>query len=219
MLALVSAPGCTRREPPTPDGSPSVAPPDLSGGSAEPPPRTPVSEDAASFAVAPSVLGARAGPSATLDPARLPQTHDMPSSSGPSFDAMSAALWEGIVRDKPAIAMASFFPRAAYAQVKAVSDPGADWQHRLVSAFERDIHALHTQLGGGADRARLVGLEVPQSRARWVEPGEEWNKLGYFRVFGSALRYEIDGSKRAFEVKSLISWRGQWYVVHLCAIK
>ena len=63
------------------------------------------------------------------------------------------------------------------------------------------------------------GLEVPEARGRWVDPGEEYNKIGYYRVFGSRLRYELDGDAHAFDVKSLISWRGEWYVVHLSAIK
>ena len=60
---------------------------------------------------------------------------------------------------------------------------------------------------------------MPDARARWVDPGEEYNKIGYYRVFGSRLRYEVDGAARSFDVKSLISWRGEWYVVHLGAIK
>jgi hypothetical protein len=78
---------------------------------------------------------------------------------------------------------------------------------------------LHAHLGQGAPRARLVGLDVPHGSARWVEPGEEWNKLGYFRVFGSKLRFEVDGTADSFDVKSLIAWRGEWYVVHLSAIR
>jgi hypothetical protein len=115
--------------------------------------------------------------------------------------------------------MSSFFPVGAYEQVKDVGDPAGDWKHRLVSAYQRDIHALHAGLGDASASAHLVRLEVPAERARWVEPGEEWNKLGYFRVFGSKLRYQLDGTDAAFEVKSLISWRGEWYVVHLTAIK
>jgi hypothetical protein len=114
--------------------------------------------------------------------------------------------------------MPFFFPLEAYEQVKDVGDPASDWKHRLVAAYERDIHALHARLAD-ATSARLTTLEVPDARARWVEPGEEWNKLGYFRVFGSKLRYEADGESRAFEIKSLISWRGEWYVVHLSAIR
>ena len=50
-------------------------------------------------------------------------------------------------------------------------------------------------------------------------PGEEYNKIGYYRVFGSQIRYEAKGEARSFEVKSLISWRGEWFVVHLSAIR
>jgi len=176
--------------------------------------------------VAPSttVLGLGA-PSATGTPwveagapALLSQTHDKPLPSSPALDQRASALWAAIVRDDPGVAMPFFFPLDAYEQVKDVGDPAADWKHRLVSAYGRDIHALHAQLGDAA-AARLVSLEVPDARARWVEPGEEWNKLGYFRVFGSKLRYEIDGDAAAIEIKSLISWRGEWYVVHLSAIQ
>jgi len=154
------------------------------------------------------------------DSASLPQTHDRPSASGPAFDARVAALWDAIVRDDPDRAIPFFFPLGAYQQVKDVTDPGSDWRHRLVAAYKRDIHALHGRLrtGEGGAPPRFVAFEVPESRSRWVEPGEEWNKIGYYRVFGSRLRYEDASGEHAFDVKSLISWRGEWFVVHLSAI-
>jgi hypothetical protein len=144
-----------------------------------------------------------------------------------------AALGEAIVRDDPERAMAFFFPLGAYEQVKDIGSPAIDWKRRLVAAYVRDIHALHARLAeaqalrdgppeDSGTGARLLGLDVPDARARWVEPGEEYNKIGYFRVFGSRLRFEVGGPKQTlqtFDVKSLISWRGEWYVVHLSAIK
>jgi hypothetical protein len=156
---------------------------------------------------------------APIDPAALPQTRDVPSASGPAFDARAAALWDAIITGDAARAMPFFFPLAAYAQVKDVADPATDWKHRLVAAYQRDIRAIHGHLEDGASRAKLVGLEVPAGHARWVEPGEEWNKIGYYRVFGSKLRYELDGQSHTVDVKSLISWRGEWFVVHLSAIQ
>jgi hypothetical protein len=156
---------------------------------------------------------------ASVDPATLPQTRDRPAAAGPAFEARVAALWSAVVADDPQQAMPFFFPVAAYQQVKDVPDPASDWKHRLVAAYAHDIHTLHARLGSDAPRATLDGIDVPDARARWVEPGEEYNKLGYYRVFGSRLRYEIDGAARSFDVKSLISWRGEWYVVHLSAIK
>jgi hypothetical protein len=156
---------------------------------------------------------------ADADSPRLPQTRERPLASSVAFKREAAALWEAIVRDEPALAMPFFFPLDAYEQVKDVGDPAADWKRRLVGAYERDVHNLHARLGEGSATARFVALEVPEGQARWVDPGEEMNKLGYFRVFGSKLRYEVDGNPAAFDIKSLISWRGEWYVVHLSAIK
>jgi hypothetical protein len=65
-----------------------------------------------------------------------------------------------------------------------------------------------------------VKVDVPQDRAKWVDPGEEYNKLGYYRVYGTHIVYETgSGKERTFDVSSLISWRGQWYVVHLTGFK
>jgi hypothetical protein len=202
-LSTAPLAACTRHEPPTPEGALSAALPEFD----TPPP-------IASQAPAPD---ASAEPSA--DPALSPQTREVPRTSGEAFDARVAALWEAIVTDDPERAMVFFFPLGAYQQVKDVGAPAADWKHRLVAAYARDIHTLHSHLGNDAARARLVALDVPEARSRWVEPGEEYNKIGYFRVFGSKLRYEVDAAAHAFDVKSLISWRGQWYVVHLSAIK
>jgi hypothetical protein len=204
LLAFLAA--CTRGEPPAPRGSPSVAEPMV----APAPPSPVTASDAAS---APPLA------SAPADPSLLPQTRDRPDASGTAFDGRVSALWDAIVADDPARAMPFFFPLGAYRQVKDISDPASDWNRRLVAAYSHDIHALHARLGADAPRARLVRLDVPPERARWVDPGEEYNKIGYYRVFGSRLHYAVDGAPHAIEIKSLISWRGEWYVVHLSAIE
>jgi len=222
-VGLALSAGCTHREPPAPEGFPSVALPEVAApGAAAPSTRAVVraSTDAArpSAAATPAAPLVDASPDAT-DPSLLPQTRDEPQASGPRFDARVAALWDGIIHDDPDRAMPFFFPLGAYRQVKDVYDPAADWKHRLVAAYRHDVHELHAKLGADAAQAKLVGLDVPQARARWVDPGEEYNKIGYYRVFGSKLRYDVDGRSGAFDVKSLISWRGEWFVVHLSAIR
>ncbi|MGD0527353.1 MAG: hypothetical protein ABSE49_19585 [Polyangiaceae bacterium] len=213
LVALAA--GCTRNEPPAPDASPSVALPELRPASSA----TVSAAATTGLTPAPSASPTPPPSASAADPATLPQNHDHPPASGAAFDAGVAALWAGIVADDPEKAMPFFFPLAAYQQVKDVSDPGSDWKHRLVAAYGRDVHALHARLGADATRATFVGIDVPDAHARWVDPGEEYNKIGYFRVFSSRLRYTVDGEARSFEVKSLISWRGEWYVVHLGAIK
>jgi hypothetical protein len=211
---LAAFTGCAHREPPAPDTSPSVALPEPLPVTAPPQPRS-----GSSAAPPSSSTPGSAASAGAPDPSLLPQTHDRPEASGAAFDARVSALWAAIAADEPERAMPFFFPLGAYQQVKDISDPASDWKRRLVAAYAHDIHALHASLRDQTARATLVGMEVPETRARWVDPGEEYNKIGYYRVFGSRLRYSVDGETRSLEVKSLISWRGEWYVVHLSAIK
>ena len=153
----------------------------------------------------------------TGDPGALPQTPDQPAGSGPELETGTGALWHAVVTDDPATAMPFFFPVSAYQQVKAIQDPSRDWQRRLVGAYETDIHGLHARLGAGASTATLQGIEVPAT-ATWVQPGSEYNKLSYWRVYGARVHYTLDGRPQSFTIASMISWRGRWYVVHLAKI-
>jgi hypothetical protein len=220
-LALAGLPfllvlaGCTRGAPPAPEGvDASVAP--LPGPNTT---LTAAGADAASAASAVSDAGATTAPVDAGDPGSLPQTRDRPAPSSPALDARAAALWDGIVHDDPERAMPFFFPVTAYEQVKAIPSPSSDWRRRLVAAYKRDIHGLNKRLGEKAESAKLVRLDVPDERARWVEPNEESNKLGYYRVYGTRIVYEVDGKERTLDISSLISWRGEWYVVHLTGFK
>ncbi len=220
-MALVGAilAGCARGDPPTWDAAgASLSAVALAMPSPTPPAHDTHEARASSAAPAASAtLVADAGPG--IDAGALPQTHDQPEASGTAFDARVQALWNAIVHDDPERGMPFFFPVAAYEQVKDIGNPAADWRRRLVAAYTHDIHALHAKLGAQATDARLVTFDLPKERARWVRPGEEYNKLGYYRVFGTKLRYESSGRRGTFDVTSLISWRGEWYVVHLGAIK
>ena len=155
----------------------------------------------------------------TVDPGMLPQTDAQPTASGPRFDAGVQALWQAIAKDDPSAGQPFFFPRSAYLQVKAISDPAGDYQNRLLANYADDIHALHAQLGADASRAQFAGIDVSDDQAVWVTPGQEYNQLPYWRVYGTRLRYTVDGAEQSFPVTSLISWRGEWYVVHLGAIR
>jgi cytoskeletal protein RodZ len=153
------------------------------------------------------------------DPGALPQTDARPSASGPTFTAGVDGLWEAIRQDRPELGLPFFFPKSAYLQVKAIGDPAGDYQNRLIANFEEDVHSLHAQLGAGAANATLAGVTVPDDAAVWVQPGEESNQLSYWRVYGSTIQYQLDGQTGSFPLTSLISWRGEWYVVHLGAIR
>jgi hypothetical protein len=153
------------------------------------------------------------------DPGALPQTDEHPSASGATVTAGADGLWEAIKQDRPELGLPFFFPESAYLQVKAIGDPAGDYQNRLIANFEDDVHTLHAQLGADAANAKFVGITVPNDEAVFVQPGEESNKGSYWRVYGTTLQYELDGQTGSFPVTSLISWRGQWYVVHLGTIR
>jgi hypothetical protein len=155
-----------------------------------------------------------AGRSGAGDPGRLPQTAVLPSSSTARFRARMAALWRGIVEDSPSAARPAFFPESAYEQVKQISNAAADYRDRLFGNYRADIHAAHVLLGRGASTARLVAVLVPRQWA-WITPGYCYNRVGYWHAPGSRLVYRERGGTRSFGIFSLISWRGERYVVHL----
>jgi hypothetical protein len=161
---------------------------------------------------------ASAAPTATptIDPGTLPQTSALPGDQDAQFRAGAQDLWQAIVQDKPELARPFFFPLSAYQQVKAIWNPAEDYQDRLIAWYDLDIRAAHDYLGSAAANARFVGMSVPEGNAAWIEPGVEYNKGSYYRVYGTRLNYEAGGSHEAsIGVFSLISWRGEWYVVHL----
>jgi hypothetical protein len=154
----------------------------------------------------------------TVDPGSLPQEMVLPGASDPVFQAHAQALWQAIVDGNPAEAMGVFFPVSAYIQVKGISDPVHDWQTRLVANFDADVMAYHAALGTDPAAAQFASVSVPSS-AVWVVPGVEYNKGSYYRVYGTALHYTLGGVAHSFAVASMISWRGEWYVVHLGSIR
>jgi hypothetical protein len=172
-----------------------------------------------------------ASPTASLTPSASPwpvvvpvpaaqpgqhQTGALPPAASPMFQAEMTDLWAGVVSGQPDLAMPAFFPLLAYEQVKAIADPAADWQGRLVAEFKTDVIAAHDLIGGRAARtATLVRVIVPEQQADWISPGVCSNGIGYWHVAGARVVYQVGGQVMSFGIATLISWRGHWYVVHL----
>lgn len=150
----------------------------------------------------------------------LGQTEQRPTLSSVSFKKRVAAVAQAIVSGETEAALDAFFPLLAYQQVKDVAKPERDYKFRLVANFKRDLLEYHRALGASAAEARLQEIVVPEQSVKWMAPGSEGNKLGYFRVLRSRLRFTLPtGRTREFELTSMISWRGEWYVVHLHGFK
>ena len=124
-------------------------------------------------------------------------------------------LWLAVTTGKPSLALPAFFPEAAYVQVKAIAGPQSDWQYRLWYDFTLDVAAAHALLRHGAT---LVKVIVPAEYAAWVSPGACYNSTGYWHAPGARVVYRQGSQLRSFGIASLISWRGDWYVIHFGAV-
>ena len=111
--------------------------------------------------------------------------------------------------DDPDRAMPFFFPLGAYRQVKDVTDPAADWKHRLVAAYRRDIHALHARLGadaGDADASRARRPRGARALGRAGRGVEQDRLLPRLRL-EAPLRRRRRGARVRREVAHLVARR------------
>ena len=144
----------------------------------------------------------------------LPQTRAFPDTDSVAFRNAMADLWLAVTSERPDLALPAFFPLRAYDQAKEEFDPAGDWHNRLWQDFALDIAAAHRLTGRGA---KLVRVVVPSAEADWISPGACDNVIGYWHFAGARVVYRRGGQLRSFGIASLISWRGDWYVVHFGA--
>jgi len=145
----------------------------------------------------------------------LKQTTAFPRTTTTAFHNAMHDLWLAVTAGNASLALPAFFPETAYVQVKAIADPEADWRSRLWGDFTLDVKAAHALVG---HQARLIKIIVPAQYAAWVSPGGCYNSVGYWHVPGARVVYQQGSETRSFGIASLISWRGDWYVVHLGAV-
>ncbi len=145
----------------------------------------------------------------------LHQTTALPSTASTPFHNAMYDLWLAVTTGNASLALPAFFPEAAYTQIKAIADPASDWQNRLWYDFTLDVTAAHAAVGRGATFVRVI---APSALAVWVSPGACYNSAGYWHLPGPRVVYEQGGETRSFGIASLISWRGDWYVVHFGAV-
>lgn len=231
-MALTTSAACDGAGPAAPDGGSRSAGATSSNATATasaaaPTNAAPTGSSAASASVPPAASSAPASVDLARTPelldaagTTLPQTKERPSVESAAFKKRMELVWQAIVKDDPTIAEASFFPDVAYAVVKDIEKPKADWKHRLMKNFHRDVREYHKKLGAEPEALTFLGADIVDEKVKWMEPGKEGNKVGYFRVTRSKLRYKDPaGAEKDLELTSLISWRGEWFVVHLHGFK
>ena len=76
-----------------------------------------------------------------------------------------------------------------------------------------------TQVEANIDDLHGRYVASPNNPFGWVKPGEEANKIGYFRTFNGKLRYRAGGQPHTIDVRVIISWQNRWYITHLLPFK
>jgi len=124
-------------------------------------------------------------------------------------------LWLAVATGNPGYARPAFFPEKAYEQVKAIAYPESDWQGRLWLDFTLDVAAVHKLIKPGATLTKVI---TPTGYEQWIPAGACYNSAGYWHLPGSRLVYREGGVTHSFGIASFISWRGDWYLIHLGAL-
>lgn len=224
-VASVAVPSPAVATSATPAAAPTASPAPVASAAPGPAPAAPADsgspriDDENVYAPDHTIAAANV-PLLDADQKPLPQTDARPTVTSQIFDARMRLLARAITTGNADAALPTFFPAVAYAQVKDIPSPEKDWEHRLVGAFRRDIAEYHAKLGKDAASAKLVSVEVPEGAAKFMKPGSEGNRLGYYRVLRSKLVFQLpSGKEEPLELTSMISWRGEWYVVHLHGFK
>jgi hypothetical protein len=143
---------------------------------------------------------------------RADQREPPPRPDVSSAQRRAKQLFEAIVRDDPKLAEGVFFPRSAFLLVKDIRDPGAYFD-QLHARFAADIHVLYRRLPG-LEHAQFERFELAR-RGGFVAVREEGNRLPYWASRHSLLHYTSQGARHQLEVRVLITWDDQWYVIHL----
>ncbi|WP_437874957.1 hypothetical protein [Sorangium sp. So ce513] len=218
-------------QPSAADAPPTAAPATSGAGAAEmaaaPPPQdggsTALPQDGgaptgAETAAADGVLQPGSAPLADADAGAdaaavfAPDNKILPPLESEELTARASALFDAIVKNEPALAEPFWFPKEPFIPLKDVKGPDKYWDN-LHAAYLNDVKAMHRKRKSW-EGARFVGFEVG-SRPKWVPPGKEANKIGYYRSLHGKLKYELDGRPASIDVHTIISWQGRWYITHL----
>src|ERR1041385_175355 len=106
-----------------------------------------------------------------------PETRTLPPTASKDLEDGARHLFDAIASGRPELALDFFFPREPFLSLKDVADPGR-YHDELVASYRRDILSLHGSRRSW-DGAVFTGFELG-TPPKWVPPGGEWKKIGYF---------------------------------------
>ncbi|MBK8258926.1 MAG: hypothetical protein IPK82_40485 [Polyangiaceae bacterium] len=190
---------------------------DTSASAAPPPP--PTASAPASATAEPTASASAPAPSASAAP--KPPDYDPANKAKPPIDseelqARARGLFDAVVQNNAALGEDMWFPKEPFLILKDIKDPGKYWD-QLHRAFVKDVEKLHKK------RKNWEGTEFvkfePGAPPKWVKPGDEGNKIGYYRTVKGNLVYKAEGKVHKLEVRVMISWQNRWFITHLGKFK
>jgi hypothetical protein len=146
----------------------------------------------------------------------MPDNAVPPPADHRDLDQRAAALFEAVVKDDPALGESFWFPKAPFIPLKDPPDPDLYWE-KLHRAYADDIHSAHGSRASW-DGATFDHFEIGSS-PRWMNPGDEHNRIGYYRSQGGTIVYRIGEENGALAVDTIITWQGQWFVTHMRRVR
>ncbi len=180
------------------------------------PPATTTTETPSSTASATAADDAGAPPPAPKDADYDPANKAKPPIDSEELQARARGLFDAVVQNNPSLGEDFWFPKEPFLILKDIKDPGKYWD-QLHRAYVKDIEKLHNK------RKSWEGAEFekfePGSPPKWVKPGDEGNKIGYFRTVKGNLVFKAEGKSHKLEVRVIISWQKRWYITHLGKFK
>ncbi len=131
-----------------------------------------------------------------------------------SLASVAARVARDLLVDQPRAS--AFFPLAPYVAMKTglLTSPRGDWNDRLWAFYQLDVASAHHLLALHGP-VHYAGYRANLSSVTWIYPGGCENLFGYWHLPGVRLEFRGPRGVVSLLIASLISWRGQWYVVHL----
>jgi hypothetical protein len=170
----------------------------------------------ASASAAPTAAPSAAPTAEPAAPAKEVADNKVEPTEGAELAERAKALLEAIAKDEPERGESFWFPKEPFIPLKDIKDPGKYWA-QLHRTYGNDIHALHKKRKSW-DKVEFVSFEG-WSKPKWVKPGDEANKIGYYRAFHGKIRFKVDGEADEIDVHTIITWQGRWYCTHLRKFK
>ncbi|MEZ4293839.1 MAG: hypothetical protein R3B70_02600 [Polyangiaceae bacterium] len=159
---------------------------------------------------------ADAGTPPPKEPDYDPKNKAKPPVDSEELQARARGLFDAVVQNNAALGEPLWFPREPFLILKDIKDPGKYWD-QLHRAFVKDVEKLHKKRKSW-EGTEFVKFE-PGSPPKWVKPGDEGNKIGYYRTVKGNLVYSFEGKNHKLEVRVMISWQNRWYITHLGKFK